>query len=138
MRGMLAAASFKFQLTFNDSSAISFTHSLSLSFCLLSALTHSHCSSSSVTPGTPPAPTLSLFGGGGNGPPGPGAASNLSALASQHRLLELSRFGLRGYDLAQHMLSQQGAVSKLLGKFFEFALRDSKDAEKVRYTEKWG
>ncbi|XP_004523027.1 paired box protein Pax-6 isoform X2 [Ceratitis capitata] len=34
---------------------------------------------------------------------------------SQHRLLELSRFGLRGYDLAQHMLTQQGAVSKLLG-----------------------
>ncbi|XP_017475687.1 PREDICTED: paired box protein Pax-6-like isoform X1 [Rhagoletis zephyria] len=30
-------------------------------------------------------------------------------------LLELSRFGLRGYDLAQHMLTQQGAVSKLLG-----------------------
>ncbi|XP_023032953.1 mucin-5AC isoform X1 [Drosophila willistoni] len=48
-------------------------------------------------------------------PPSAGAATNLSALASQHRLLELSRFGLRGYDLAQHMLSQQGAVSKLLG-----------------------
>lgn len=51
---------------------------------------------------------------------GPGAAAaaatNLNALASQHRLLELSRFGLRGYDLAQHMLSQQGAVSKLLGE----------------------
>ncbi|XP_067646679.1 paired box protein Pax-6-like [Eurosta solidaginis] len=41
--------------------------------------------------------------------------STLNALMSQHRLLELSRFGLRGYDLAQHMLSQQGAVSKLLG-----------------------
>jgi hypothetical protein len=40
----------------------------------------------------------------------------LGALASQHRLLELSRFGLRGYDLAQHMLTQQGAVSKLLGE----------------------
>ncbi|KAL7732466.1 hypothetical protein ACLKA6_004425 [Drosophila palustris] len=85
------------------------------------ALTHSHCPSSSLAPGTPPAPTLGLFGGGGggNGPPGAGAAAaaatNLSALASQHRLLELSRFGLRGYDLAQHMLSQQGAVSKLLG-----------------------
>lgn len=37
---------------------------------------------------------------------------------SQHRLLELSRFGLRGYDLAQQMLTQQGAVSKLLGKSF--------------------
>lgn len=43
-------------------------------------------------------------------------AHTLGALVSQHRLLELSRFGLRGYDLAQHMLSQQGAVSKLLGK----------------------
>lgn len=50
-----------------------------------------------------------LFSGG----PSP---STLSALVSQHRLLELSRFGLRGYDLAQHMLTQQGAVSKLLGK----------------------
>ncbi|KAH8307026.1 hypothetical protein KR044_003454, partial [Drosophila immigrans] len=80
---------------------------------------------SSLAPGTPPAPTLGLFGGvgggggggggSGNAPPGSAAATNLSALASQHRLLELSRFGLRGYDLAQHMLSQQGAVSKLLG-----------------------
>lgn len=43
-------------------------------------------------------------------------ASTLGALVSQHRLLELSRFGLRGYDLAQHMLTQQGAVSKLLGE----------------------
>jgi hypothetical protein len=43
-------------------------------------------------------------------------AHALGALVSQHRLLELSRFGLRGYDLAQHMLTQQGAVSKLLGK----------------------
>lgn len=50
-----------------------------------------------------------LFSGG----PSP---STLSALVSQHRLLELSRFGLRGYDLAQHMLTQQGAVSKLLGE----------------------
>lgn len=38
---------------------------------------------------------------------------------SQHRLLELSRFGLRGYDLAQHMLTQQGAVSKLLGEYYK-------------------
>lgn len=45
-----------------------------------------------------------------------GAPNTLGALVSQHRLLELSRFGLRGYDLAQHMLTQQGAVSKLLGK----------------------
>ncbi|XP_020816778.1 paired box protein Pax-6 isoform X1 [Drosophila serrata] len=73
--------------------------------------------------GTPPAPALGgiFCGGTGPGPAGPGAAAaaaaatNLNALASQHRLLELSRFGLRGYDLAQHMLSQQGAVSKLLG-----------------------
>ncbi|KAH8345843.1 hypothetical protein KR067_007513 [Drosophila pandora] len=71
--------------------------------------------------GTPPAPTLGgLFCGGsaaqaGAGPAAAAAATNLNALASQHRLLELSRFGLRGYDLAQHMLSQQGAVSKLLG-----------------------
>lgn len=48
--------------------------------------------------------------------PGGPSPSTLSALVSQHRLLELSRFGLRGYDLAQHMLTQQGAVSKLLGK----------------------
>ncbi|XP_053953971.1 paired box protein Pax-3-like isoform X2 [Anastrepha ludens] len=45
----------------------------------------------------------------------PAPHSTLNALMSQHRLLELSRFGLRGYDLAQHMLTQQGAVSKLLG-----------------------
>lgn len=44
--------------------------------------------------------------------------STLGALMSQHRLLEFSRFGgLRGYDIAQHMLTQQGAVSKLLGKY---------------------
>jgi hypothetical protein len=59
------------------------------------------------SPTTPPAG--GLFAGGPN-------ANTLGALVSQHRLLELSRFGLRGYDLAQHMLSQQGAVSKLLGK----------------------
>ena len=40
----------------------------------------------------------------------------LASLVSQQRLLELSRFGLRHYDLAQHMLTQQGAVTKLLGK----------------------
>ncbi|KAH8397493.1 hypothetical protein KR222_008316, partial [Zaprionus bogoriensis] len=75
---------------------------------------HSHCPPGALlAPGTPPAPSLALFGGGGAGSAAP--PTNLSALASQHRLLELSRFGLRGYDLAQHMLSQQGAVSKLLG-----------------------
>lgn len=42
----------------------------------------------------------------------------LASLVSQQRLLELSRFGIRHYDLAQHMLTQQGAVTKLLGKQF--------------------
>lgn len=60
----------------------------------------------------------SVSGGGGVNPnlmqtPSPAA---ISALVSQHRLLELSRFNMRGYDLAQHMLTQQGAVSKLLGE----------------------
>uniref|UniRef100_A0AAG5DIJ1 Eyegone n=1 Tax=Anopheles atroparvus TaxID=41427 RepID=A0AAG5DIJ1_ANOAO len=49
------------------------------------------------------------------GAAGSANAHALAGLVSQHRLLELSRFGLRGYDLAQHMLTQQGAVSKLLG-----------------------
>lgn len=57
--------------------------------------------------------STNLFAAAGNTP----NAHTLGALVSQHRLLELSRFGLRGYDLAQHMLSQQGAVSKLLGKY---------------------
>uniref|UniRef100_A0A182J848 Uncharacterized protein n=1 Tax=Anopheles atroparvus TaxID=41427 RepID=A0A182J848_ANOAO len=48
------------------------------------------------------------------GAAGSANAHALAGLVSQHRLLELSRFGLRGYDLAQHMLTQQGAVSKLL------------------------
>lgn len=68
------------------------------------------------------------FGAGNGGPTAATAAaaaaaaaaatgSTLGALMSQHRLLEFSRFGgLRGYDIAQHMLTQQGAVSKLLGK----------------------
>ncbi|KAJ6645949.1 Paired box protein Pax-6 [Pseudolycoriella hygida] len=48
--------------------------------------------------------------------PGGPSSSAINALVSQHRLLELQRFGLRGgYDLAQHMLQQQGAVNKLLG-----------------------
>lgn len=54
----------------------------------------------------PPAALRELY------PPG----HPLASLISQQRLLELSRFGIRHYDLAQHMLSQQGAVSKLLGK----------------------
>ena len=41
-----------------------------------------------------------------------------NAMVSQHRLMELSRFSLRGYDMAQQMLSQQGAVSKLLGMYY--------------------
>ncbi|XP_050335494.1 paired box protein Pax-6-like isoform X1 [Bactrocera neohumeralis] len=65
----------------------------------------------SIPPGIANAQSLgSIFG---NAHPAP--HSTLNALMSQHRLLELSRFGLRGYDLAQHMLTQQGAVSKLLG-----------------------
>nr|XP_014096220.2 paired box protein Pax-6-like [Bactrocera oleae] len=65
----------------------------------------------SIPPGIANAPSLGgIFG---NAHPAP--HSTLNALVSQHRLLELSRFGLRGYDLAQHMLTQQGAVSKLLG-----------------------
>ncbi|KAI4463760.1 paired box protein pax-6-related-related [Holotrichia oblita] len=49
----------------------------------------------------------------GNATAGPGHP--LASLVSQQRFLELSRFGLRHYDLAQHMLTQQGAVTKLLG-----------------------
>ncbi|XP_011208384.3 paired box protein Pax-6 isoform X2 [Bactrocera dorsalis] len=65
----------------------------------------------SIPPGIANAPSLgSIFGNAHSAP-----HSTLNALMSQHRLLELSRFGLRGYDLAQHMLTQQGAVSKLLG-----------------------
>ncbi|XP_055906647.1 paired box protein Pax-6-like isoform X2 [Eupeodes corollae] len=54
-------------------------------------------------------PGSALFPGGSPSP------TTLSAFVSQQRILELSRFGLRGYDIAQHMLTQQGAVSKLLG-----------------------
>ncbi|XP_039746080.1 paired box protein Pax-6-like [Pararge aegeria] len=58
----------------------------------------------------------SSSGGGSGTPLYPGAASHpLSSLLSQQRLLELSRFGLRHYDIAHHVLSQQGAVTKLLG-----------------------
>ncbi|XP_021924341.1 paired box protein Pax-6-like [Zootermopsis nevadensis] len=57
----------------------------------------------------PPAALRDLYASvGGSGHP-------LASLVSQQRLLELSRFGLRHYDLAQHMLTQQGAVTKLLG-----------------------
>lgn len=68
----------------------------------------------------PVSPSSSGGGGAGGGsgtPLYPGAASHpLSSLLSQQRLLELSRFGLRHYDIAHHVLSQQGAVTKLLGK----------------------
>ncbi|XP_055534745.1 paired box protein Pax-6-like isoform X3 [Wyeomyia smithii] len=69
------------------------------------------------SPGSVPT-TTNLFGAAAAAAAAVGNPANAHALAglvSQHRLLELSRFGLRGYDLAQHMLTQQGAVSKLLG-----------------------
>lgn len=78
----------------------------SFCFLIISAVSLSQNVSAAATASVSPA---SVFSGGAS-------PSTLSALVSQHRLLELSRFGLRGYDLAQHMLTQQGAVSKLLGK----------------------
>ncbi|XP_067613549.1 paired box protein Pax-6-like isoform X2 [Eurosta solidaginis] len=61
-------------------------------------------------------PSVQIPGTGIFGPGGAPSPNTLNALMSQQRLLELSRFGgLRGYDIAQHMLSHQGAVSKLLG-----------------------
>ncbi|XP_028037576.1 paired box protein Pax-6-like isoform X2 [Bombyx mandarina] len=71
-----------------------------------------------ISTNVPVSPSSSTGGaGGGSGTPlYPGAASHpLSSLLSQQRLLELSRFGLRHYDIAHHVLSQQGAVTKLLG-----------------------
>ncbi|XP_026326517.1 paired box protein Pax-6-like isoform X2 [Hyposmocoma kahamanoa] len=66
-----------------------------------------------ISPTVPVSP--SSTGGGGGGGSGtslyPGAASHpLSSLLSQQRLLELSRFGLRHYDIAHHVLSQQGTL----------------------------
>ncbi|XP_052738053.1 paired box protein Pax-6-like isoform X1 [Bicyclus anynana] len=67
-----------------------------------------------ISPNVPVSPSSS--GGGSGTALYPGAASHpLSSLLSQQRLLELSRFGLRHYDIAHHVLSQQGAVTKLLG-----------------------
>ncbi|XP_038213669.1 paired box protein Pax-6-like isoform X1 [Zerene cesonia] len=67
-----------------------------------------------ISPNVPVSPSSS--GGGSGTSLYPGAASHpLSSLLSQQRLLELSRFGLRHYDIAHHVLSQQGAVTKLLG-----------------------
>ncbi|XP_072941963.1 paired box protein Pax-6-like [Epargyreus clarus] len=69
-----------------------------------------------ISPNVPVSPSSSGGGGGSGTPLYPGAASHpLSSLLSQQRLLELSRFGLRHYDIAHHVLSQQGAVTKLLG-----------------------
>ncbi|XP_044728653.1 paired box protein Pax-6-like [Chrysoperla carnea] len=61
--------------------------------------------------GIPPPALRELYAAAAAGGPG----HPLANLVSQQRLLELSRFGFRHYDLAQHMLTQQGAVSKLLG-----------------------
>lgn len=70
---------------------------------------------SGQTPGAgglhPPPPALRELYASAAGPGHP-----LASLVSQQRLLELSRFGIRHYDLAQHMLTQQGAVTKLLGE----------------------
>ncbi|XP_034825375.1 paired box protein Pax-6-like isoform X1 [Maniola hyperantus] len=67
-----------------------------------------------ISSNVPVSPSSS--GGGSGTPLYPGAATHpLSSLLSQQRLLELSRFGLRHYDIAHHVLSQQGAVTKLLG-----------------------
>lgn len=72
---------------------------------------------SGANPGVAAAPGIPLLPMGGHPnlmqTPSPAA---ISALVSQHRLLELSCFNMRSYDLAQHMLTQQGAVSKLLGE----------------------
>ncbi|XP_049865615.1 paired box protein Pax-6-like isoform X2 [Pectinophora gossypiella] len=74
-----------------------------------------------ISPNVAVSPSSSASGGAGAGAGGgagtplyPGAHP-LSSLLSQQRLLELSRFGLRHYDIAHHVLSQQGAVTKLLG-----------------------
>ena len=60
------------------------------------------------------------IGGGGAGP-GLTFGNPTGHLGPSPRLLDLSpvaplRYGIRPYDLAQQMLQQQGAVSKLLGK----------------------
>ena len=68
-----------------------------------------------VNPGVPPGPRIALLSMGSH-PNLMQSPAAFSALVSQLRLLELSRFNMRGYDLAQHMLTQQGAVSMLLGE----------------------
>ncbi|XP_068908430.1 paired box protein Pax-6-like isoform X2 [Tenebrio molitor] len=66
--------------------------------------------SSTVPSSLGPSALRELYGNAATAPGHP-----LASLVSQQRFLELSRFGLRHYDLAQHMLTQQGAVTKLLG-----------------------
>lgn len=84
-----------------------------LKFIFLFFISVGLCAPNHIMPHTvPTAPVLN--GVFANGTP----SINLTTLASQNRLLELSRFGLRGYDLAQHLLTQQNAVSKLLGMFY--------------------
>ncbi|EFA02811.2 eyegone isoform X1 [Tribolium castaneum] len=65
---------------------------------------------STVPSSLAPSALRELYGNAATAPGHP-----LASLVSQQRFLELSRFGLRHYDLAQHMLTQQGAVTKLLG-----------------------
>ncbi|XP_044254122.1 paired box protein Pax-6-like isoform X3 [Tribolium madens] len=65
---------------------------------------------STVPSSLAPTALRELYGNAATAPGHP-----LASLVSQQRFLELSRFGLRHYDLAQHMLTQQGAVTKLLG-----------------------
>lgn len=86
-----------------------------------------HCFFFISVPVSPSSSGGGATGGGSGTALYPGAASHpLSSLLSQQRLLELSRFGLRHYDIAHHVLSQQGAVTKLLGKQALFALEGSR------------
>ncbi|XP_049861932.1 paired box protein Pax-6-like [Schistocerca gregaria] len=107
----------------------------SAAVAMLPSLPCSPAAVSSPTPtvGVVSSPPMSSPGGGGGGAGGGAASAGpqqlrelyaaaaaaahhpLASLVSQQRLLELSRLGLRHYDLASHVLTQQGAVSKLLG-----------------------
>ncbi|XP_063375130.1 paired box protein Pax-6-like isoform X2 [Cydia amplana] len=62
-----------------------------------------------ISPNVPVSPSSS-GGTGGSGTPLYPPSHPLSSLLSQQRLLELSRFGLRHYDIAHHVLSQQGTL----------------------------
>ena len=100
-------------------------------------------SGSGANPGVAPGPGIPLLPMSGHPnlmqTPSPAA---ISALVSQHRLLELSRFNMRGYDLAQHMLTQQGAVSKLLGECMcpniDLTLSPGADATEGRWVTNTG